>query len=206
MLVLDNLSVALGKKTILNSINYTFQPGVNYVIVGPNGIGKSTLLKTIAGFPDYSVKGRIILDNQDVTPLSLYERARKGIIYLHQNLPPKVAILGDILNALNLNIKELEPFRDRLVFRELSGGEGKLVDFLISYNLNPKVLLIDEIDSGLDKEKVKLIANYLTKFRGIKIIVSHSLMLVNHLSDVKFLTMDRSTRNLVEIENFNVSR
>ncbi|AAR38929.1 NEQ074 [Nanoarchaeum equitans Kin4-M] len=159
-------------KPLLN-VDLEFTNGF-YKIVGPNGSGKTTLLKTIAGFPEYKIDGHIIFNGEPIHGLPLYERAKKGIFYLSQVLPNEVGYLKDILYALNIKDPELDRFRDKFLFKELSGGESRIIDFLITKNLNPKVLLLDEVETHLDKNNLQKIIDYLKNFKGIAIIVTHT--------------------------------
>ncbi len=195
MLKLENLTVKINNKEILKDINLEFEDGV-YAIRGPNGSGKTTLLKTIAGF--YKSYGKIIFNEKDITNISLNERAKLGIIYAYQVLPLDLEIkLRDLLRTLkekNLLKKEFDiftKFKNKILFKEFSGGEAKLIDFFIALSLDPKVFLIDEIDSGLDEKNIELVGNVLKKLKGKTIILTtHTGKILEYLKPKKIIYIE----------------
>ncbi len=185
-LKITDLNVWIDDKHILKNINIEFKKGI-YVIKGPNGSGKSTLLKTIAGYP-FKVKGKIYYNEKDITNLPLFERVKMGIVLSHQ-IPPrdieiKVKDLIWFLEKKGLLKRKIDMKRylDRIMYIEFSGGEAKLVDFLISYSLDPKVFLIDEIDSGLDERNIEFVGNLLREMNDrIIILTTHTGKILEYL-------------------------
>lgn len=199
-LELINIDVKIDNKLILKDINLEFQSNKIYLIVGPNGHGKSTLLKSI--FKHYStsiISGKILLNNEPIHDLETYQIARKGLYLATQspveipglktldllrnefniNKEEKIKIL-DLYKNINAKIKELnlnEEILKRNINENFSGGEKKKMEILQLQLLNPDFIFLDEIDSGLDVSALNTISNILQKFKqdnkGI-IYISHS--------------------------------
>lgn len=168
MLEIKNLSVEVAGKTVLRDINMNIMSGYTVVLFGPNGSGKSTLLHTIMGFSSCKViSGQIIFNGEDITHLPLYERARMGIGIMLQRPPNIVGVrLGDLVNVIcqgNADIKELarsldmDEFLERDVNVGFSGGEIKRSELLQLKAQNPRLLLMDEPESGVDLGSIKKI-------------------------------------------------
>jgi len=167
-------------KTILENIELKLEKGF-YILVGPNGAGKTSLMKAITGFRGYEVN-KVIFNGEDITSLPLYERAKRGIVYVYQNPPTNLNItLDDLEDALGIIVPNTLEFSDKVLFKEFSGGEAKFLDFLISYSLKPKVFLLDEIDSQLDINRIKKVAEMLNDYDGITIISTHTLKILEFL-------------------------
>ena len=177
--------------------------------MGKNGVGKSSIAKSIMGDNNYKVKGSIIYNNEDITNLDIYERSRKGIYYLSQS---PIAIEG-VTNAEMLRIalsekenksvnifefnKELESICNKLdldksfIHKEInvgaSGGERKKIELMHMWMLKPSVIILDEIDSGLDVDATKLVAHsikdYYEEYKPIIIIITHNNALINTFDD-----------------------
>lgn len=196
---INNLSISINEKKILNNINLEINKGDVIAIVGPNGNGKSTLLKSIMNH--YSVEkegGDILIDGISTNKMEPNEIMKKGIFFAPQNSEeiPGVLMIDFLKAIVNANrdtpIKMAELFRNieailkdlnldrsilkRFVNHGFSGGEKKKSEILQMKLLNPKCILLDEIDSGLDVDSIKLVINELKKIvDGEKslIIVSH---------------------------------
>lgn len=196
---INNLSISINEKKILNNINLEINKGDVIAIVGPNGNGKSTLLKSIMNH--YSVEkesGDILIDGVSTNEMEPNEIMKKGIFFAPQNSEeiPGVLMIDFLKAIVNANrdtpIKMAELFRNieailkdlnldrsilkRFVNHGFSGGEKKKSEILQMKLLNPKCILLDEIDSGLDVDSIKLVINELKKIvDGEKslIIVSH---------------------------------
>lgn len=199
-LEIKNLHVSVGDKEILKGINLVVNSGEIHAIMGPNGNGKSTLLQTIMGHPNYKVtSGSIIFNGEDVLEMTVDERSRKGL-FLALQYPKEIAgvtnsdFLRAAINArsddkINLfkfikeidkNIKSLKMKDDlahRFVNDGFSGGEKKRNEILQMMMLKPNIAMLDEIDSGLDVDAIKLVSDAILKLKeesnlGL-LVVSH---------------------------------
>ena len=198
-LEIKNLHVNVGDKEILKGINLTINTGEVHAIMGPNGNGKSTLLSAIMGHPKYSVtSGSIELDGNDVLSMSVDERSRKGI-FLGMQYPAeipgitnsdffKAAInarlekpisLFKFIRTLDKEIEELnmnENLAHRYLNEGFSGGEKKRNEILQMKLLKPEFALLDEIDSGLDVDALRVVSEAINSMRGENfacVMVSH---------------------------------
>lgn len=199
LLTIKDLHVATENKAILKGLNLTVNKGEVHVIMGPNGAGKSTLMNVIMGHPKYEVtKGKIMFEAENVTELKTDERARKGI-FLSFQIPEEVpgitvegmlkgakfAATGKPVRTLQFR-KELKEKLDLLQFDEryaqrylnvgFSGGEKKKNEILQMMMLDPKLAILDEIDSGLDVDAIKNVANGIKHFRN----EDKSLLIITH--------------------------
>jgi len=170
-----------GVREILKGVNLTLESGQTHAIMGPNGSGKSTLAYTIAGHPKYTVdSGSITLDNEDVLAMSVDERARAGL-FLAMQYPveiPGVSVsnflrtaktavdgkapalrqwVGDVRDAMN-NLRMDSSFTERNVNEGFSGGEKKRHEILQLELLKPQFAVLDETDSGLDVDALKIVS------------------------------------------------
>ena len=198
-LIIKNLHAEVDGKEILKGINLTISEGETVALLGPNGHGKSTLLNVIMGHPKYKVtEGTIYLDDQDVLSMTTDERAKAGL-FLGMQLPSEVpgVINSDFLRAavnarqekpistyqfyklLDSAVKEVKmPFdlATRSLNEGFSGGEKKRNEILQMILLQPKIAMLDEIDSGLDVDAIQIVADVIKeeqkKGRGF-LIISH---------------------------------
>lgn len=190
MLEIDNLTVAIqeNEEQVLKHLSLTIKPGKVHAIMGPNGVGKSTLSKVIMGHPDYQVlEGSIRYQGQDITSLATDERARLGIFLLMQD----PAVIEGVTNsecirtALNERsdkpvnlyqfIKQMNEKMDslhmdktmmhRFVNQGFSGGEKKKNEVLQLSMLEPDFIILDELDSGLDVDSLKLVCQKLQDYK-----------------------------------------
>lgn len=202
VLSIKDLHVTIGDKEILKGINLTINTGETHALMGPNGNGKSTLLGTIMGHPKYKVtQGTITLDGEDVLSMSVDERSRKGLflgMQYPQEIPgvtnsdflrsamnarrEKPLSLYQFIKAMDHATEDLE-MDDNLAHRYLnegfSGGEKKRNEILQMKLLEPKFALLDEIDSGLDVDALRIVADNINEMRETKkedfglVMVSH---------------------------------
>ena len=189
--VADEQGAVTGEPTkeILRGVDLTIKAGETHAIMGPNGSGKSTLAYSIAGHPKYTVtSGSVTLDGQDVLAMSVDERARAGLFLAMQypvEVPgvsvsnflrtAKTALDGqapalrhwvkDMKSAME-NLRMDPKFAERNVNEGFSGGEKKRHEILQMELLKPKVAVLDETDSGLDVDALKVVAEGVNRFRS----------------------------------------
>jgi Fe-S cluster assembly ATP-binding protein len=166
MLKIENLSVRVGGKDILRKINLEIKKAEIHALLGPNASGKSTLVYTMMGFPDYQImEGEIDFKGKNIESLSIEERAKLGIALAFQHPPIikgiKLSKLLEKISKQVINIKEF-PIKSDLLGREInvgfSGGERKLSEIIQIISLNPSFAIFDELDSGLDVEMLEKLA------------------------------------------------
>ena len=217
MLKITNLSAQVENKEILHSISFDFQSGKNYCILGKNGSGKSSLAMLITGNPKYEITdGTIELDGQVLNEMSPDERARAGIFLTFQNIPeiPGVKLfefLKSIYDAKAetpctfLSFKKIiEPLMQELeipkdfLWRDLnvgfSGGEKRKIEVLQIKLLNPKYIILDEIDSGLDVNAVRQVAELLETTNtpdNSFIIITHLFEMLQNLPLEQVLVLEK---------------
>ena len=211
MLKIENLHVSIEDKTILNGLNLEVNPGEVHAIMGPNGSGKSTLSAVIAGNEDYEVtKGNIFYKDENIEDLSAEERAHKGIFMSFQYPVeiPGVTVTNFIKTAINSNLKArgqkempanemLKNKKDKAALLEIdskflsrslnegfSGGEKKRNEIFQMAMLNPTLAILDETDSGLDIDALRIVANGVNKLRNENnaiIVITHYQRLLDHI-------------------------
>lgn len=175
MLELKNLSVSIEGKPVLKNINLTIPEGETHILFGPNGSGKTSLIMTIIGFPQYKVtEGKIIFKGEDVTEQSIEYRAKKGLGIAFQNPPViKGLKLRKMVELLKSEEMDIEPFIEKLRMEELidrdinlgfSGGERKRSELLQILAQNPGFLFLDEPESGVDIENMDIMGKVLGEF------------------------------------------
>ncbi len=211
MLSIDNLHAGCEGKTILNGINLDVKAGEVHAIMGPNGSGKSTLSTVIAGHEEYEIsQGDLLFDGEDISEMSPDERAHKGIFMSFQNPVeiPGVSVTNFIKTAINQTRKAkgleempanqmLKKIRDKsamlgidskFLSRSLnegfSGGEKKRNEIFQMAMMEPKLAILDETDSGLDIDALKIVANGVNKLKGEKnaiIVITHYQRLLEYI-------------------------
>ncbi|HHI97943.1 MAG TPA: ABC transporter ATP-binding protein [Thermodesulfatator atlanticus] len=175
MLQVKDLWVEVEGKEVLKGVNLTIPVGETHVLFGRNGSGKTSLLMTIMGFPQYRVRhGKILFKGEDITELPPYERAKKGIGIMFQRPPSiKGVKLKEMLELCarqnGYRIRELaqefgfERFLEREVNLGFSGGELKKSELLQLLAQDPDLALIDEPESGVDMENIEVIGRMIRK-------------------------------------------
>lgn len=172
MLEVKNLSVSINETQILNDFSITVSKGEIHVLIGPNGSGKTTLANVITGKPGYKITGTITLDDVSLDTMTIAERARAGIFMSFQHPPsiPGVANFAlikeitdsEIVPALKKYKKDVDVlnlpigWEKRSINDGASGGEKSKNELLQFLQLNPSIVILDEIDSGLDVDAIKL--------------------------------------------------
>jgi len=168
MLQIEDLQVKLGDKKILKHIDLEIQPGETHILFGPNGSGKTSLLMTIMGYPQYEVvAGKIVFKGEDITHMSIDERARLGIGMSYQRPPTinglktrqmvKLCAKDDVAEEDLAKRVNFEEFLDRDVNAGFSGGEIKRSELLQLTAQSPDLMLFDEPESGVDMENISLV-------------------------------------------------
>ncbi len=207
MLEIKDLIVSTDNKKILNHFNLTIQEGEIHVLMGPNGAGKSTVCKSIMHHPSYKIEeGKILYQTEDITNCSTSEIARKGIYYIQQSPIEIEGITNlEMLRSALIERKEnLDTFAfhkqckeiceklnipTSFVSREvnvgMSGGEKKKNELLGMWILSPKFLLLDEIDSGLDVDAIRIVGEnlkeYQQKTNASMLVITHQQSLIDQL-------------------------
>ena len=215
MLEIKDLHAELKGKEILKGLNLKLEQGVVHALMGPNGSGKTTLAHVLMGDPRYSVtNGKILLNGKNILTLSPNDRAKLGIFLSFQN-PIEIegiklsTFLRQAYNAINkkklslLEFQELlekradelgmpRDFLSRYLNKGFSGGEKKKAEILQLLVLNPKIAILDETDSGLDIDSLKLVAKGINKFMGkdkIVLIITHYKRILEHVKPGKVSIM-----------------
>ena len=204
-LEIKDLHVSVDDKEVVKGVNLTVNEGELHVIMGPNGSGKTTLANAVMGNPKLKIiSGDILVDGQSIKTMKPNERAKLGIFLQFQN-PVEIEGLGllnflntargaltneplqykEFMNEIKTSSKDLA-LKEELIGRSLnhgfSGGEKKKVEILQMHVLKPKIAILDEPDSGLDIDAVKIVASDIEKLRkerrmGMLVITHYSRIL-----------------------------
>ncbi len=212
LLASNNLTVSINGISILKNITLSIQRGTIHVIMGPNGSGKSTLAYTLMGHPNYAItNGSIVFGDEDITNLSPDKRAKRGLFLAFQQPQeiPGVSViifLKEACRALKGTSFVTETFQtvveqrmrqlqidQAFLYRNLndgfSGGEKKRFEMLQLLVLEPKLVVLDEIDSGLDIDALKIVAQGLTYAK--KENPDLSILLITHYQRIlDYITPD----------------
>ena len=218
-LEIKNLHVSIEDKEILKGVNLTINTGEIHAVMGPNGTGKSTLSAAIMGHPSYEVtQGEILLDGENVLEMEVDERARAGL-FLAMQYPSEIVGVTNaefMRSAINARreegdkmgvrefIKKLdekmalldmpEEMAERYLNEGFSGGEKKRNEILQLLMLEPTFALLDEIDSGLDIDALKVVSKGVNAMRGEgfgAMIITHYQRLLNYITpDVVHVMME----------------
>jgi Fe-S cluster assembly ATP-binding protein len=211
MLSIKNLKAKIGEKEILRGINLEIKAGEVHAIMGPNGSGKSTLSAVLAGRKDYEVtEGEILFNDKDIMEMSPEDRAREGMFLAFQ-YPVEIPGVSNI-NFLKTAINEIRAYKgepamdaksflalvkekqklvelegtlaNRSVNEGFSGGEKKRNEIFQMAMLNPTLAILDETDSGLDIDALKIVANGVNKLRSkdnATIVITHYQRLLDYI-------------------------
>jgi Fe-S cluster assembly ATP-binding protein len=208
-LVIQDLHVAIDDKPVVKGVTLTINQGEVHAIMGPNGAGKSTLAKAIAGHPDYTItSGNVLLDGRSILEMEPDERARAGLFLAFQypSEIPGVSIANFVRAALQARLGEEaeldatayykklyekmdllkidRKFTSRAVNEGFSGGEKKRCEILQMAMLDPQFALMDETDSGLDIDALRIVAEGVNRLRSSSVgilLITHYQRLLNHI-------------------------
>ena len=210
MLEIKDLQASINDKQILKGLNLNIKPGELHAIMGPNGSGKSTLSNVLSGKNGYEISGDVIYENKNLLDLAIEERAHKGIFLAFQYPLEIPGVNTNIFLKTSLNAikksrgeKELDAieflklvklkasklkFDETILSRQLnvgfSGGEKKKNEILQMSILNPKLSILDETDSGLDIDALKIVSDGVNALRNKKnsfLIITHYQRLLNYI-------------------------
>jgi Fe-S cluster assembly ATP-binding protein len=209
-LEIKDLYVSVAGKEIIKGFNLTIKQGEVHALMGPNGTGKSTLSNAIMGHPNYEItSGQILIDGQDISELSVEERSHKGIFLAFQYpvAIPGVTLANFLRVAVNAKLKALDPeskgmsliefrrkmkskmdllqmdysFGGRYLNDGFSGGEKKRAEILQLAMLEPKFAILDETDSGLDIDAIRIVSEGVNSLAsedlGVLVITHYQRML-----------------------------
>ena len=207
LLEIKDLYVNAGEKEILKGLNLNIKKGETHVIMGPNGAGKSTLANVILNNPQYKkIKGQVMFDGDDISNLPTHEIAQKGVFmsfqspeeipgistmnflkYAKNKITGKPVKIFELKKEVEKDIEELN-MNKNLIERNLnvgfSGGEKKKNEILQMLVLNPKLAILDETDSGLDVDAIKIVSKGIEMFKNddnAVLIITHNTRILNHL-------------------------
>lgn len=206
-LEIQNLHVKTEDKQILHGVNLTVNKGETHALMGPNGSGKSTLANTLMGNPAYEItEGRILLDGEDITETDPDDRAKAGLFLAFQypvsipgvsvanflrtainagrDEPIKVKEFGQLLGK-NMEILKIDrAFTSRYLNDGFSGGEKKRAEILQMAMLQPHYAVLDETDSGLDIDALRIVADGVNALSGPELgslIITHYTRILNYV-------------------------
>ncbi len=210
MLQIENLRARIGEKEILRSLDLDLEAGEVQAIMGPNGSGKSTLAHVLAGREDYEVSGRVLFEGEDLLALSPEDRAAAGVFLAFQH-PMEIPGVGNLyfmrtaLNSIRrrrglheldamdflalaqekMKLVEMDrSFMSRSVNEGFSGGEKKRNEILQMAILEPKLAILDETDSGLDIDALRVVANGVNALRSkdrAMLVITHHQRLLDYI-------------------------
>lgn len=208
-LTIKELHVAIDGKEILKGVNLEIKGGEIHAVMGPNGTGKSTLASAIMGHPSYEItSGTVTLDGQDVLDMEVDERAKAGL-FLAMQYPSEISgvtnsdFLRSAVNSRreegqeiplmkfiktmdkNMEYLDMDPnMAQRYLNQGFSGGEKKRNEILQLMMIEPKIAILDEIDSGLDIDALKVVSQGINKMRGEEfgcLVITHYQRLLDYI-------------------------
>jgi len=206
-LEIQNLHVRIEEREILHGVDLKVSKGETHALMGPNGSGKSTLANTIMGNPNYEVtKGRIVFNGEDMTEADPDERARAGLFLAFQypatipgvsvanflrlavnarrDEPMKVKDFGKYMRE-NVDLLKIDPsFVSRYLNEGFSGGEKKRAEILQLAMLKPEIAVLDETDSGLDIDALRIVSDGVNALSGPgmgSLIITHYTRILNYV-------------------------
>lgn len=212
-LEIRNLHASVEDKPILRGVNFTIKQGEVHALMGPNGSGKSTLANVLLGHPAYEITdGEILLDGVNVLEMEADERSRAGLFLAFQYpvVIPGVTLANFLRQAINARMKAVDPdskgisipdfrrlMKEKMDFLQMdhsfagrylndgfSGGEKKRAEILQMAVLQPRIAILDETDSGLDIDALRIVAEGVNKLRGPGLgvlVITHYQRILNYI-------------------------
>ena len=201
MIKIEDLSVKVDDRKILDNFNIDINDGEIHAIMGPNGTGKSTVSKVIMGSSDYEIEsGKIVFNGEDIINLEVDERSRRGIFLSMQNPISVEGVtnseflrtalnarseepigLFDFIRTIESNIKELD-IKNDIIHKSIndgsSGGERKKNEVLQIKVLKPSFIILDEVDSGLDVDSLRIVCENINKYKDEN--PNTSILIITH--------------------------
>lgn len=215
MLVTQEFTIKIGNKTLLDDMHLTYGPGV-HVIMGPNGVGKSSFAHALMGHPHYTTLGAVEYNGKDLLSMKTHERAQAGLFVSFQNPVPieglsNFQLMRQVLknkfeiSGITDNLKTFknianeyrlpENWDKRTLNIEASGGEKKKNELIQLEMLNPQTAILDEPDSGLDIDAIKILTEKLNQFveqdNKCLIVISHYRDLIEDLDPISVTIFGR---------------
>lgn len=216
ILELVNFSASVDEREIVSDVSFSVKPGEIVALLGPNGAGKSTIAASIVGNPHYKTTGKILFNNKDISKLSADKRAKLGIFCTMQNPLeiPGVTTLEMLRMALEAREQKLALPKVKLLVSEaceklqlspffakrelnvgLSGGEKKYNEMLQLLILKPSLIILDELDSGLDVNASDIISRELAKYQeetgATILVITHNFRILDKLKVSKTIVLNR---------------
>lgn len=208
LLNINNLKVNIDEKDILKGVHLKINKGETHIIMGPNGSGKSTLAYTLMGHPNYNISnGNIEFEGESINDLKADERAKRGVFLSFQypeeipgvtvedflrtakssitNEPVQLMAFKRLLKVKMEQLDISEEYASRYLNLGFSGGEKKKNEILQMSILDPKLAILDETDSGLDVDAIKIVAEGVKKFKNDHnsvLVITHYNKLLNYLN------------------------
>jgi Fe-S cluster assembly ATP-binding protein len=199
LLELQNVTIPTfdEKAIIVNNASFGVKEGSIHAIIGPNGSGKSTLAYTIMGLETYKItNGQIIFDGKDITNMTISERAKLGITlawqeparidglsipkYISLGMKDKSNLKEKIIDALKVVNLDPDRYLNRIIDESLSGGERKRVELAAAVAMRPRLIILDEPDSGLDMIVIEDFMNIFNKIKALDM----TILLITHREDI----------------------
>tara|TARA_Y100001937_G_C7119322_1_gene331797 strand:+ start:263 stop:946 length:684 start_codon:yes stop_codon:yes gene_type:complete len=195
MLEIKNLEVQIQDKKILNGLDLTVNKGEIHAIIGPNGCGKSTLANALVGKADYEAKGIVTLNGEDILDMEVSERARAGLFMSFQS-PPSIPGLTNyrLVQHYSTDVKKykediknlnlLDDWASREFNEGASGGERKKNELLQLLQANPKIVILDEVDTGLDVDALRMVTKIVNDYKSNYgwLVISHNTKILRNLN------------------------
>lgn len=203
LLEVKGISLSKNGRKILDNVSLSVERGVIHSIIGPNGAGKSSLAYVIMGLPEYRPeRGRVFFDGKDITDLPIWERARMGLALAWQEPARFEGITVEAFISLGMREKDAKKVRkaleevlldpdqylNRMVDQTLSGGERKRIELASLLVMDPKLIILDEPDSGMDIVAINAIVDLVKRLRDQGV----TILLITHSEEVVKIA-DRAT-------------